>query len=194
MSLFRRWQAVTNSRPDYRLKLSRDVASPSTIDLAPLPADSTYALVIGSLARHPDAEKVAFQAVVVSTLQMLFTIGQQEQQAADAALSLAQKEKLAHMAQTMQATAEALHQAVRAKGEHMLDLATPAASQSGTATSWWFALSEALEALETGLTWTKTLVSGRPRGSAVRTLGDVIARLLHTHHQVLLEEAAQWLD
>ena len=196
MSLFRRRQPATKGRPDYRLKLERaDPTARDTIDTPTVaPADSTYSLVIGSLSRHPEAEGVAFQAVVVGMLQMLSNIEHHECQAAEAALSLAQKEKLAHMADTVRATAQALREAIRSKGAHMLDLTPSAAPSAMKETAWWFALVEAMEVVEESLTWTKSLVAGRPRGSAVRTLGDVIARLLRAHHTALLEEAKYWLD
>lgn len=177
---------------DYKSKLHRET------DTATLDAPSEWASgcvdQIERLACHADAQCVAFQAVVVGALQALRHVEQHERQAAAASISLAQREKLLEMAADLVAVQAALRHALRDRGAQMLGLGAAAAPAPADETSWWFALAEATQAAEESTERTASLVSGQPRGSAVRTLGTLVSRLLHRHHDALLAEADEWLS
>ena len=51
-----------------------------------------------------------------------------------------------------------------------------------------------MHVLEEGTEWVGTVVAGQPKGSAVRLLSSIIARLLHNHYNKLLAEANQWME
>ncbi len=153
-----------------------------------------YAERVRSLAKHSQAEGMVFQSVAVSSLQALRRTLACERQVARAAISMAQGEKLQEMIGTLETTIAALGEILSLQGEKMLDLcAFPEMPPGEASRSWWFALTEAIEVLEKGSTWITGLVSGQPKGSAARTLGSIVVRLLHRHHNALLLEADQWM-
>lgn len=153
-----------------------------------------YAERVRSLAQHAQAESVVFQSVAVTALQILNRARYYEHQVAEAALSLAHREKLRDMVAELDATARALRAALSEQGTQMLDLSTPEGARVPEGRYWWFALTEALQALEEGAGFIASVVSGQPKGGATRVLSSVIARLLHRHHNALLAEAESWID
>lgn len=156
-------------------------------------AQLPYPERVRALARHAQADSVVFQSAAVGALQLLDRILWHERQVAEAAISLAQREKLQSMIGALEDTAEALRETLSAQGSKMLNLCEGGADEDAQERSWWFALTEAIHVLEEGTDWIASVVSGQPKGGATRTLGSIIARLLHRHHNVLLDEAEQWI-
>ena len=149
---------------------------------------------VRTLARHAHADSVAYQSVAVACLQITQNVLQRERDAADAAISLAQREKLQEMIGSLERTVEALESSLSPKGSKMLSArARATAAEKGEKRNWWFALTEAMETVEKGVDTVSGIVSGQPKGGAARVLSSVIARLLHRHHNELLSEAEQWI-
>lgn len=150
---------------------------------------------VRALAEHDSSGSVVFQSTAVGALQVLRRVAAAERAAADAAISLAQQQKLEDMISGLEATAAALQDTLSTQGRQMLGLCddSRASARPAEERSWWFALSEAVEALEEGTAWMATVVSGQPKGCAARTLSSIIARQLRRHHQELLSEAEAWI-
>lgn len=149
---------------------------------------------VRTLARDAEADSVVFQSVAVAALKMLDRVRGHEQQAAAAALSLAQQEKLETMTASLEAVMQALHEALSTQGAKMFDLCAAEPVEEPEEPFWWFALTETIQAQEEGIAWLASMVQGQPKGNATRTLSSVIARLLRAHHNALLAEAEEWMS
>ncbi|GIV58613.1 MAG: hypothetical protein D6746_06770 [Bacteroidetes bacterium] len=180
--LFPRWR-----RPEPRSGTSP--ASSTLVDAPPCPeAERLYRLAeAGGLA---DA---AGQAIVVAALQVVRCLEARERALAAAAMSLAQREKMAALLAELDAFARALEAVLGESGRKMLAMTPPPPPQGPDDNLWWFALAEALQAIETGMQRIGALVAGRPRGSLARTLGSLTLRLLRRHEHALLAEAEHWM-
>ena len=136
---------------------------------------------------------VACQSVAVAVLQTLDRVLRMERQAASAAISLAQGEKLEQMIETSEETLMAIADALNAQGSHMMSLSLDEDPQIDAETSWWFALTEAIESVENGTRRVLSLASSQPKGGAVRQLGTIVVQLLRNKHRQLLSEAEAWI-
>ncbi len=178
-------------KPDYKQKLERGPVSRRDEVLA---ADVPEAVeAVHALAAVPGTDSVAFQCVAVAVLQTLARVRRCEVEAAEAALSLAQRQNLDEMTEAVDATADALRYMLTAQGARMLDR-KPRVRGGTPEHSWWFALSEALQVIEEGMAWIQSVAAGQPAGSPTHALAQALARLLQPHHDALLHEAEQWLE
>lgn len=147
------------------------------------------------LVEDADQNGTAFQSVAVAAVQILDRALCYEREAAEAALSLGQQEKLASMVETVEQAATVLRNALNAEGTKVMHLCTedtqftPADNQP-----WWFALTDALEVLEEGTGRMASLTTAQPDGSSARKLSQLIAQLLRGHHDELLLEADDWIS
>lgn len=154
---------------------------------------------VRQLSSSTEAGRVVFQSVAVTGLQLLHSIQQRDQQALEAAISLGQREKLENMISALETLSETLKQSLSQQGAQMLDLCAPSGAESdGEPTgedegSWWFALTEALEAIEGGIQQLDSLADGQPEESAPHRLSDLLAEVLRRQHEELLREAQQWI-
>lgn len=141
-------------------------------------------------------EGTAFQSVVVAAVQIIERALCYEREAARAALSLGQQEKLASMVDTAEQAAAILRSTLNAQGgANVTRLCGEAEAPSPTdGQPWWFALTDALEVLEEGTSRMMSLTTAQPDGSAARELSQVIAQLLREHHDALLLEADEWIS
>lgn len=166
---------------------SREVEQP---DVPSLP----HAERIAALARHRDAGSVVYQSLAVAAIQVLERVLDRERRVAEATISLAQREKLRGMIGGLESAITALRAGLNTQGTQMLALSSPSRPvKTDNEKSWWFSVTEAMQALEDGADWISSIVNGQPRGSAARTLSSIIARLLHRHYKELLDEADQWM-
>lgn len=154
--------------------------------------DCQYALRVRSLVSSLHGS-VACQSVAVAVLQTLDRVLRTERQAASAAISLAQGEKLERMIETSEETLMAIADALNAQGSQMMSLSLDDDPQIDTEKSWWFALTEAIESVENGTRRVLSLASGQPKGGAVRQLGTIVVQLLRNKHRQLLSEAEAWI-
>lgn len=177
-------------RPDYKARLSQTRAALFPDMTAAPEARCRPAAQIQALAEQAEARRTAFQGVVAAALRALDEAAFYERRAAEAVLSLAQRQKLQHLLDEADATRHALGQLLTPGGAAMLDL--PEALPQQTESSWGLALSEALPILAEGASAMRGLAASQPTGSATRTLSDVVARLLHRHHRALAAEAERW--
>ncbi|ACY47204.1 hypothetical protein [Rhodothermus marinus] len=146
-----------------------------------------------TLLRGEEAATLAFQSVLAALLPMLERVLQREQQAADASLSLAQRETLQEMTETLATAIQMLRGALNERGQQVLRYERPVES-GPPERSWWFALSEALEAVEDALQRIPPLVRAQPRSSLSRRVGALLLRLLRQHQRHLLHEAREWIE
>jgi hypothetical protein len=167
-----------------------DSREPEQVEAPSLP----HAERIAALSRHRDADSVLYQSLAVAAIQVLERVLDRERRVAEATISLAQREKLQAMISGLESAITALKAGLNAQGDKMLALSTPSRpATTDEETNWWFAVTEAMQALEDGADWISSIVNGQPRGSAARTLSSIIARLLYRHYKELLEEADQWM-
>jgi len=141
-------------------------------------------------------EGTAFQSVVVAAVQILERALCYEREAADAALSLGQQEKLSTMVDTAEQAAALLRSTLNAQGGskvmHLCGQGEPPAPAGNQ--PWWFALTDALEVLEEGTSRMSSLTTAQPEGSAAHRLSQTVTRLLREHHDALLLEADEWIS
>jgi hypothetical protein len=136
----------------------------------------------------------AVQSVAVAAVKILERALTFEREAAEAALSLGQQEKLRSMVETAEEAASILRKTLSANGGNVVHLCSdespplPADDQP-----WWFALTDALEVLEEGTSRMASLTSAQPQGSPAHELSRQVACLLRGHHDALLLEAEQWI-
>ena len=154
--------------------------------------DCPYAQRVRSLVSSLHGS-VACQSVAVAVLQTLDRVLRTERQAASAAISLAQGEKLERMIETSEETLMAIADALNAQGSHIMSLSLDEDRPIDAETSWWFALTEAIESVENGTRRVLSLASGQPKGGAVRQLGTIVVQLLRNKHRQLLSEAEAWI-
>ncbi len=149
---------------------------------------------VRSLARLANADGVAYQSVAVAGVQVLERVLDREKAAASAALSLAQREKLFAMVSSLEQTLNALRMTLSSQGSKMLLACTKARiGPNSEEHSWWFALTEAIQALEEGIDAVSGIVSCQPKGGPARILSGILVRMLHRHHNELLSEAENWI-
>jgi hypothetical protein len=141
-------------------------------------------------------EGTAFQSVVVAAVQILERALCYEREAAEAALSLGQQEKLGAMVDTAEQAAALLRSTLTAQGGakvmHLCGQGEPPTPTDNQ--PWWFALTDALEVLEEGTSRMSSLTTAQPEGSAARKLSQAVAQLLREHHDALLLEADEWIS
>lgn len=153
-----------------------------------------------ALVEDVDRKGATYQSVAVAAVQILERALCYEREAAEAALSLGQQEKLESMVATADRAVSVLRDTLSAQGHKVMHLCTeqsPSASDWSRPSSnepWWFVLADALEVLEEGTDRMSTLTTGQPSGSPARKLSQTVAQLLQSHHDALLLEADDWIS
>lgn len=163
-------------------------STPPTPDVAALRA----------LLEEVDCHGTTYQSVAVAAVQILERALRYEREAAEAALSLGQQEKMESMVTTADQAASALRKTLSAQGHKVMSLCTqqshpePDLDDPSSPQSWEPVLENALNVLEEGTDRMTSLTTGQPSGSPARRLSKVIAQLLRNHHDALLLEAEEW--
>lgn len=190
----RLWPSQPGPRAEYIYKL-RQARTPvwPLVAADAAPAEGSYAEQIRSLAAEDGIEQAAFQSAAVAAFKLLNRAAAAEALMAQAAISLAQREKLRRLLCGLDGAREALRELLSDRGTRMLDLAAPAPPLPADS-SWWFALTETLQVLEESAACMAAMMSGQPRGSTGRRLAGTVTRLLRHHYQQLLHEAEQWMN
>jgi len=175
-------------RPDYRKKLTDSAPPP-----APVAGVDTF------FPMFPGVEplaigRTAFQSVAVAALQAMDRVHRCEGRAAEAAISLGQRDKLRHLIGEMEATRRMLRGMLSPQGAAMLERNASASVKETPEPSWWFALCEALHVLEEGASGIQSIAAAQSREHAGHTLSDFVASLLQRHYQALFVEAEQWMS
>ena len=153
-----------------------------------------------TLVEEADCQCAPYQSVAVAAVQILEKALRYERQAASAALSLGQQEKMRSMVETAERAVSVLRDTLTAQGHKVMHLCTekspagPATASDDAGQPWWFTLSSALEVLEQGTDQMTSLTTGQSPGSAARELSQLIAQLLRSHHDALLLEAEGWIS
>ncbi len=161
-----------------------DTAESVRPDLGPLRA----------LGEEIEGGGTAVQSVAVAAVQIIERALCFEREAADAALSLGQQEKLQSMVETAEEAVSILRTTLSASGGKVVQLCAEGSSPvPADGQPWWFALTDALEVLEEGTHRMESLTTAQPAGSPARELSRQIASLLSGHHDALLLEAEQWI-
>jgi hypothetical protein len=148
-----------------------------------------------ALVQDSGRKGTAFQSVAVAAVQILERALSYEREAAEAALSLGQQEKLESMVETIERAAAVLRGALDTQGASVVHLCGQGDRPAPTdGQPWWFALTDALEVLEEGTGRMSSLTTAQPDGSPARELSQLIAQLLRGHHDELLLEADDWIS
>jgi hypothetical protein len=137
---------------------------------------------------------VAFQSMAVATLRTLRRVLDRQHQAARAAISLAQGEKLERMIWDSEATVDAIAGVLNTQGLHMLNLVQAEPRRDAADNSWWFALAEVIESIDDGAKCIMSLASGQPKWGPARQLSSAVLRLLRDQHRQLMAEADAWIN
>lgn len=151
-----------------------------------------------SLIERVDCTGTTYQSVAVAAVQILERALCYERDAAQAALSLGQQEKLTSMVQTAEQAVAVLRNTLSAQGHKVMHVCTqqspPDTPIESSGQPWWFALTDALEVLEEGTDQMDSLTAGQPADSPARELSQIVAQLLRGHHDALLLEAEEWIS
>lgn len=151
-----------------------------------------------SLIERVDCTGTTYQSVAVAAVQILERALCYERDAAQAALSLGQQEKLNSMVETAEQAVTVLRNTLSAQGHKVMHVCTrqapPDTPAEPSGQPWWFALTDALEVLEEGTDQMDSLTAGQPAESPARELSQIVAQLLRGHHDALLIEAEEWIS
>jgi len=185
--------AQDNRVAAYRERLAKKplLAESESAKAAPEPDVSALQSLVGDV----EDNSPAFQSVAVAAVQILERALCFEREAAEAALSLGQREKMRTMVDTVEAAVGALRNTLSVQGAKVMNLCSekePPPTSSGQ--PWWFALTDALEVLEEGTGRMASLTTAQPEGSSAHALSQCITQLLRSHHDALLLEAEQWIS
>lgn len=180
------------AKPNYRLKLRRgNTLFKHTVGFE---TEAPLAGQVRALADHPEVNKVAYQCIAVAALQKLGRVAYREQRVADAAISLAQREKMLGMVAAIHETAEALQATLSPQGANLFGREghkRPVAEAPET--SWWFALAEAIHELEEGSAQMLSIVARQPEEQPARLLTNLVVPLFQEHYETLIAEAEHWM-
>jgi hypothetical protein len=190
------------SRLDYEVSPGESLQEQGTDDLRPQVESPAARIELLTTRLSEGDGSTAFQSVVVAIAQALDDALRLEYTAAEAAISLAQREKLHTMVKELQEVAVALQGALNEKGFQLLRSTdgSPSLSSEGfepgsnTESAWWFALSEAIQGLKDNADRVSSLVTGQVKGGAMRDLAAIVVRLLQRHRNDLLIEAERWIE
>lgn len=180
-------------KPDYREKLAQTPRAKAHQETPFVRALTVFTAEIEALGAHAATDTVAFQCVAVAALKTLDRVRGRELRAAEAAISLGQRQRLQRMIATAEAAAEALEGLLNERGRRMGHRAATAPEMPNE-TSWWFALCETIQVLEDAIAWIETVGAGQPHDGPVRALGRSVGSLLTRHYELLLAEAEHWFD
>jgi hypothetical protein len=153
-----------------------------------------------ALVEDVDRKGATYQSVAVAAVQILERALCYEQEAAEAALSLGQQEKLESMVETAEQAVSLLRDTLSVQGHKVMHLCAeqsppePDQNRPSSGEPWWFVLADALEVLEEGTDRMSTLSTGQPSGSPACKLSKIVAQLLRSHHDALLMEADDWIS
>jgi len=147
---------------------------------------------ITDLLDHPQSTGVAFQSVLVSSVQVIENVLAYQREIARNAISLAQREKISEMVQILEETVGALLKGLNDQGKRMLAMRPPVEPVRRGDDAWWYLLAEAAESAEKGAAIIAQIVAGQPRGGPSRILSSILARVLHRQHRALIREADTW--
>ena len=113
----------------------------------------------------------------------------------DAALSLAQEEKLDNLLAELHDVADALSlcQAAASQADHV-SASADIEDIRPALPSWWFALSETMHACEREIDFVASIGRGQRRDEPARNLCNAVVRVLRKHYQKMLSEAEDWMD
>lgn len=153
-----------------------------------------------ALVEKVNCQCAPYQSMAVAAVQILERALRSERQAAEAALSLGQQEKMESMVETAHQAVSILRGTLNPQGHKVMSLCAqeslpdPTWESQSSGQPWWFVLSDALEVLEEGTEQMTTLTMGQASGSPTRELSQLIAQLLRSHHDALLLEAEEWIS
>lgn len=177
---------------DYRTRLESRVAN-ETKGVDQRTTGGPYAERIERIVTRLHGS-IACQSVAIAAMQTLEGVLQCELAAEKAAISLAQGDRLREMIRTSESTLYALAAGLNAQGSHLMSFFEAPDASSAEENSWWFALSETLEAIERGIQRLLSLTSTQPKGGAAREVSTIVVQLLRSKQRELLGEAEAWIS
>lgn len=188
----------TTRQTDYRERIERRplLLEQGTDEKASPTETQPDVEALRALIERVGQEGSAFQSVAVAAVQILERALCYEREAAEAALSLGQQEKLRSMVDTAEQAVALLRSTLTSQGSgkaiHLCAQGEPPRPTDNQ--PWWFALTDALEVLEEGTGRMTSLTTAQAEGSPACELSRVVAQLLREHHDALLLEADEWIS
>ena len=177
----------------------------SRMSFTTMPAGAVLAL-----APRNEASGTAFQAMLVAAMRAVQRAVERVRAAESAAISLAQQQKVAAVADDLQASADDLRQHLDAQGHCILGEPRTlrekvreagvrvqeawATRNDKPTTSWWFALTEAVESLDAEADQLAELAAAQSAETPAGALGRDMVERFRSHHDALLDEAERWID
>lgn len=180
-------------RSTSRLKPLRPVGA-AELDVAELDGADRYVERLRDFGQHAQPESAACQSMIVATLRTLDHVRRCAQRSAERSITLAQRESMQRQVVSLDAARDALRNLLSAQGARMLEITPQPTDGDDTDPSWWFALTETIQALEDSVDRLASMVAGQPKGAPARWLISIVARLLRFHHRALLGEAEAWIE
>lgn len=166
--------------------------------LTATPLDALQSALVGA---DDEAAPTALQCTVAAAKDAVTRALEKEGVARDAALSLAQRERLADLCRELEAAEHVLSAALTERGRCIAATAAPRPTRlrdrlrrrpPHAPLEWDEALGYALESLESGATFLSSLASGQPPTTAARQVAEAAAALLVEHHETLKDRYRRW--
>ncbi len=170
----------------YALIPERVVLDASTLDID-LGTTNTLSMIL----QEENTSSIAFQSVLVATIQIIERVREEEIAVSRASISLGQRQNLSHMLASVDSMLQTLRSALNDQGARILDLQPKDLLHEEPHNSWWFCLAAAIETLTAGIDWIKLIVSGQSKESASRKLAITVNDFLDKHLAQLTVEIQQ---
>lgn len=136
---------------------------------------------LSTLFENENISTIAFQSVLVSAIQILERVREEEIALSKAAISLAHRQQLSQFLASIDSLIHSLKEALNNQGSSILDLQPRDLGHDSGDTSWWFCLASAIETLNAGCDWIKSIISGQREDSPSRQLSGIVVQFLEEH-------------
>ncbi len=166
----------------------------TTVD-APIANEPDVAAEIRTLCSESALKTTAYRSAAAAVIGSLEKVIAAEAYLKDAAISLAQEQKLSVLLDEMHEVARALATCSGLTKSHEkapsgteVEVLKPALPQ------WWFALSEMLLTTEREIEFLVSIGRGQPHEAAARQLCNLVVRVLRKHYHRMFDEAETWMS
>ncbi len=170
----------------YLLNADRAVLSPVELNF-----DYSTTEKLTYLFEQENISSIAFQSVLVAAIQIIERVREEEVAVSKAAISLGHRQQLSQMLASVDSMTQILRSGLNDQGSRILDLQPRELGLDETHNSWWFCLVRAIEALNAGKDWIKSIVSGQQRDSPTRRLAVIVTDFLEQHQHQFDNEIRQ---
>lgn len=167
----------------YLQKTKRIVLESSILEI-----DINVTEQLQSLLSNEKVSSIAFQSVLVSAIQIFQRVQEDETALSNAAISLAQRQQIKEMLDSVELMTETLKTALNAQGTRILDLQPNNLSSSTEKKTWWICVESTIKTLTAGNEWINSIVAGQDEENPTRILASIVSSFLKDHHSTLHSE------